>query len=754
MKRRPTKKPAVDRTAAFRRAVRVTAAASVGFYLCLYAFHQPVMAIYALFGAVSLGALSQIPGSGRQRARVMLGALPVGWLLVALGTALAVRTWAAVLGMLVVGFVLAFAAVAGPRPAGAAPGLLLFYILPCFPPYAPDTLWARMAGLTLGVCLLAAAELLLMPAPRALPYRLRLAASVAVAGQAAADLADPAFVPPGTWSDQLGEAAATLRLSAIPPAERPAGPSRSDRGFAQAAIAVRRLLDHLERLGTSGARPGEDPACAVLLRHVRDVCDAAVTLLRDGGTPPPAPGTPTVVAPDAPVALTPLGPVPVTPGPTSSTDPEPPSSGGASPPRPTAAAAESFLLEESPVLRFQRERLHRAQERTGLATPREVAAALRQSAVLGAAEAARVLETATRVGVTGRRTEPVPPRRLFWYVEAGTPDLWLKRLEGNLTRRSVALHNALRTGLGLGIARLAAGALDLSHGFWVLLTVLTLSRTTAVQTWSAVRVALLGTLAGAVAAGALLVAAGPHTEIYAALLAPAMLAAFALGAILGVGWGQALFTLVVSIAFAQLAPATWQLAQTRMLDVLTGSCIGLLCSLIAWPAGARHEVRLVMAELLHAVGTVITDTTAVVLGPLGTPPTVDSARYARNTLRLAETSLAQYRSEPDDPDAPLQDWHSVLLTASHALLGAHWLPRYDRVPPAPGLDTAWATTTADGLALACERLGDHLTRGGTAPRPPPPPHARLATAGAALPMLADLAYWMDTITVDLGHIPR
>lgn len=124
-----------------RRGVRVAVAAGAGFYPLLHAADRPVAALYALFAPVALGLLSHIPGSGRQRAAVMLCALPPALALASLGTLLAVDTWAAVGGMLVVGFLLAFAAVAGPRPAGAGPGLQLFYILACFP-RTPPAPWA------------------------------------------------------------------------------------------------------------------------------------------------------------------------------------------------------------------------------------------------------------------------------------------------------------------------------------------------------------------------------------------------------------------------------------------------------------------------------------------------------------------------------------------------------------------------------------------------------------------------------------
>ncbi|MGN5377591.1 hypothetical protein ACQ4WX_07320 [Streptomyces lasalocidi] len=122
----------------------MTLVAAAGFYLFRYGLDRPVGATYALFAAVALGGLARIPGTGRQRAALVLRLLPVCWLLVVIGTWLSVRTWSAVVGMLAVGFALAFAAVGGPRLAGAAPGLQLLYILPSFPPYAPGTLAERL----------------------------------------------------------------------------------------------------------------------------------------------------------------------------------------------------------------------------------------------------------------------------------------------------------------------------------------------------------------------------------------------------------------------------------------------------------------------------------------------------------------------------------------------------------------------------------------------------------------------------------
>ncbi|MCZ0997330.1 FUSC family protein [Streptomyces mirabilis] len=226
----------------------------------------------------------------------------------------------------------------------------------------------------------------------------------------------------------------------------------------------------------------------------------------------------------------------------------------------------------------------------------------RQAAELTLAESTWIAVTAVGVSAAGRRTSPLRPRELFWYADLPTTQLWARRIVGNATHRSVWFQNAVRVACGLAIARLVAGTLDLAHGFWVLLAVLTLGRTTVGATWRAVRQAMVGNLVGAVAAGALLIALGRHLDAYAVLLVPGMLIAFALGPRLGIAYAQGLFTLVVTLAFAQITPTSWRLSEARIVDVVTGSVIGLLCGLLAWPAGARREVHRTMAGLLRSCG--------------------------------------------------------------------------------------------------------------------------------------------------------
>ena len=76
-----------------------------------------------------------------------------------------------------------------------------------------------------------------------------------------------------------------------------------------------------------------------------------------------------------------------------------------------------------------------------------------------------------------------------------------------------------------------------------------------------------------------------------------MLVGFAAGPLLGLGWGQALFTLVIALVFAQVSPVDWTLAADRLLDVAVGAAIGLATGLLAWPRGGSGELHRAAGDL-------------------------------------------------------------------------------------------------------------------------------------------------------------
>ncbi|MGW1727915.1 FUSC family protein [Streptomyces sp. NPDC002306] len=724
-----------------RRAVRVTLVATTAFSFFRYGLDRPVAATYALFAAVALGGLSKIPGAGRQRAVLTSRLLPMCWVLVVVGTYLSVRTWSAVVGMLVVGFALAFAAVGGPRLAGAAPGLQLLYILPSFPPYDPGSLGDRLIGTTTGLVLFIAAEALILPEPAPPPYRERAARAARTAAHCATLLAEPPYALKGADLRAARDLGWSLRSLTVPEAERPAGPGVRDRALAHTGLATRTLLDRLAHLsGTPGDDPG--PGVTAVLHAVAEVGTATASCLRQG--PSPVAAYEELVAARAHLSRL---------------------SGGAVSPPPTTSAA---VLEDgtAPTATTPSTAAHADDT---VPTPEFPPAVLcRHAAVLEIADAALAMGAAADLAVHGRRASVEVSPSHFWYARVRAPYLWWHRLRGHGGRRSVFFQNAARLAVALTAARLVAGVDTLPHGFWAMLATLTLTRTTMDETWRTIRVALAGTLAGALVTAVLLTLVGTDTAVYAAVLPVWMLLAFTVGPVKGVGWAQGLFTVLVALVFAQLAPPTWRLAEVRLLDVLVGSAIGAVFGLLAWPRGAHDELRNAAAELLRRAAEIVVATSAsMAAGTAATPFGAPTHRSLRQAVILAESAYAQFQSEPTPfggwgrgrGDAlPGVDWQATLMAGHHTLWGSQRLlePPLARLVPA-------AAESVSGLGdRVCGRMllvSAALDPGGDTPTAPVPRIAPAVEGFTSEPPGAPRLYyatvsWLDSLMTDLARIAR
>ena len=630
-----------------KRAVRVTVAACLGFYVCRYAFDESTMATYAIFGTLAFGALSEVTGRPAERTRILLGCLGIGVVLVTLGTFLAVSPWAASAGMAVVGFAVAFAGVGGPRFTGVANGLQLLYILPCFPPFAPDTLPHRLIGLAIGVGLVILADRLLWPAPAPPTFQSRLAE---VSGLVAAQLRALSAVLEARWAgadpvdaglrrrlaDRQADAADgvdQLRPIHLPAQQRPAGPGTVDRGLTHAATAIRGL--HVRLAALTDLIIGADPAgipkgTPDLLRAIGD----ALEVVRAG--------------------LAGTGPAPA-----------------AQPLEARMAAHTDNRLRE----------LTREPSTTDLSAWARLGVEATE-----AADTTRTLVLATRA-VLGAPEPPsahaeTTPNGAFWYAGASPGLLWWRRLKGNLTLRSVYLQNAVRLAIGLAVARLVAGELDLYHGFWVLLAILTVMRTSVVATGIALVPALGGTLVGAAVVTGI-VAIHPPAVFFAVLLPISLLLSVLGASVLGLAVGQCFFTITIALVFAQLAPIDARLGSMRLVDVLLGGLVGLLAGIVAWPRGGRGEVRRAAAACLAEAADYLeyaANRLAFGIAANGGKPGPE----VRHLVRLFDTALAQYSSERttarDDPVA----WLTVLTAAHRVARGAtSLLHRYPSPDPLP-----------------------------------------------------------------------
>ncbi|MHA6620792.1 FUSC family protein [Pseudonocardia sp. DLS-67] len=700
------------RFAAVRRAARVTVAACLGFYACQYLLGESVTALYALFAAIALGLLSDIDGSPAERTWLLVGALPAGLVLVTLGTVLAVNVWAAAAGMLLVGFAVAFSTVGGPRIAGLANGLQLLYILPCFPPYDPDSLPARLAGLVIGVGLLALADRVLWPAPAPRAFADRLAGAMEPVGRYAVAIAasrQPAHRGRlGGCATAAVDAVEALRLDRVPRTQRPVGPGVHDRSLGIAAIALQsvtvRLTGLVALLDDPALRPQAREAVARLVAAVGDALGACAPPLRGSGQAP---------------ALEPLD-----------------------------NALAGFLSRRATILATHDD-ISRRHLRVGAEAV--MTAQSTRSVVVG---------TRAALGVAGSAPRGVVAPATFAYLGYSPAKRWWRRLQVHLTPRSVYFQNAVRLAVGLAAARVVADLPDISHGFWVMLATLTLMRTSLVASRAALGPAFAGVIVGAVVAGVLLVVVGDRTEIYAWFLPVIMAVGFAAGPLLGPAAGQAGFTVVVAVVFAQLAPSTWHLAETRMLDVILGGLIGALIGAAVWPRGGAGEVRRSAAAVLRAGADDV----------VATARELTSAPARRRTdlaelLALLDATYAQFRSEGAPASAgPDVNWLAVLGVSHRLVEDADLLRgRY----PAPG-PLPWpavgAALTGAAAVVAHDLRVTATTLATTAAAPtddsgrlharlsPHPPAAEYGRAPSDALRVVDVWGWLHGLADDLSRL--
>ena len=624
---------------AAKRAARVSVATCIGFYFSLYVVGQSQMAFYAGFGCIALGALSDISGEPWARTKTYAAALLAGMILVTLGTLLAVNTWAAVAGMLVVGFLIAYAGVGGPQVLGAATGLQLLYILPSFPPYAPEALGWRLIGLVLAVALLATVDRVLWPPPVPTPYRHRLADAI----HRVRDRIRGLLEPDRGRQPHSDSGSISLRLSGIPPLQRPTGPGRRDRAAMEASTLLRALEARVAALSQLTDR--DHPAkihelSAKLLDVTARSLDQSANAL-NGANVNNAKVNGDNREPDPASVETAL-------------------SGYV---EQREALAGSSRIDDDLRLRLR------------------LAVVVEELAIW-----TRDLAVATHV-MRGDRIREPQARSVaepFWYATRSTPSLWYMRIRGHLTPRSVFFQNAIRLALGLAAARLVAGLLDLSHGFWVLLATLTLMRTSVAATRAAVIPAFVGTVIGGLVMAVILGLAGANSRIYEIAFPFVLVLGLAAGPVAGPLVGQASFTLVVALLFAQIAPVTWRLAEVRVTDVVLGGLLGAVIGLLVWPRGATGEMRRAAKASLDAAANEL-ESTVRWLTHREAPPSdrQDSVSVAMHLMILADSTFAQYRSEfrskPDNVD-----WLVVLALVNEVVRGGQVLRRtHSAVGPLP-----------------------------------------------------------------------
>ncbi len=649
---------------ALRAAIVVPSAFAVG----LLVIDVKQTALFAAFGSMALLVFVDFGGSRRIRLRAYLLLLAAGVMLIVLGTLCSQSTWLATLAMGLVAFAILFAGVLNDYVAAAHAAAILTFVLPVMVQADAAGIPARLAGWGLAGALCIPATLLLWPArPRSAIRR-----GAARAARALAELAEARSRGDREAAESAAEAAheatTAVRDRFVSMAQRPSG-------TAGPTAALARVIEDLGWLNRAADRV---PAL--------------------GGADAPCPAEHAAIAAAAPGAL-----------------------------RDVAARLDGGPSQATLDLA----RLASAHEAFGRA---QLAHFERLQPDRDEAEAAIELDDAYRARELSFGTLQLGKDVQQACIEGGgstpSPRVWvgatgrLARTHAN--RNSVWMRNSLRGALGLALAVLVGRLSNLQDGFWIVLGTMSVLRSSAVSTSATIAWALLGTLAGIIVGGLIVIAVGSdHGVLWAVLPLAILLAGYAPQAI-SFAAGQAAFTLVVLVLFNLLQPSGWKVGLVRVEDVAIGAGVSLLVGVLLWPRGARAIVRRAIGAAYVDAARYLDATVTALLGGGSAQLLGAAAREASDSAQLLDTAVRDYLANRSVGRGRLHDL-TVLST------GAGRLRRVARLLEDPGTlvrlapvddrlpRLAHARDAFDAERRArvdwYESLGQSISR--SAPSPPP-----------------------------------
>lgn len=615
-----------------RRALRAAIGATLAFYLGWIVIDDPVLAVFATLSVIGLLVLADFGGDLGRQARAYVFATVLAGALVALGTAVSEHTFAAAGLLFVVALCVSLSTAVGRNVATGANGVLLFFLVACAVPAPLDALDSRVAGVLLGggISLLAALTIW----PQRPPDRLRgaLADAVETLARRVGRSSQGPDAAADSFTEPVRDALALAGPDRLAVGERPTLATERDHAQLRVGYGLSRAQLMLERLSQRPAPVrGVADAERILARELRQVLEATAAALRGEG-PPPA----VDVTLDA---------------------------GRAHRERTDAALVSELALG-------------RAADTLAVGADRSVLAGEISTSVGGIVTDARVVVGTDRFPARAGSMSRGLDRR----VEAML-DRLVTIVSSTLSPRSVVLQNSLRLAVGLSIARLLGGLLEVENGFWVLFATLSVMRTSAVQTGATALQAVLGTLIGFAVGLPLLLAIGTRGDLYLYVL-PIVIVGGLLAGSINVVWGQAGFTVLVSVLFNLVEPIGWEIGVIRLQDVALGAAAGVVIGLAAWPRGAAGQLAQSLGDAIEACGDLVAATVERRLRPVGLDQLSRLRSRARAKTLRADGVLAVFLTERPKAEE-IAVWEQMSVFVHTRWYGAEMLARQAVAPPPP-----------------------------------------------------------------------
>lgn len=612
--------------------MRAAIAATVAFYLGWIVIDNAVLAVFATLGVIGLLVMADFGGDLRRQARCYVIATLLGGALVALGTSVSEHTLAAAGLLFLVALCVALSTALGRNVAMGANGVLLFFLVACAVP-APIGAWdSRISGVFLGggISLLAALTIW----PQHPPERLRpaLADATDILSRRVGRLSQQRQDAVDSFAEPVRDALARTGPDRLAIGERPTLGTERDQAQLRVGYGLSRLQLMLERLSR---RPAPSPSVVdaerILARELRKLLEATAAALRGQGT-----------VPEVDVALD----------------------------------AERAHRERTDTALVRELTLRAADETLAVGADRSVLAGQLATSVGAVVTDARVVVGTDRYPARVASMTQGLERRVVAVL-----DRMVAIVSSTFSVRSVVLQNSLRLAVALSLARLLGGLLQVENAFWVLFATLTVMRTSAIKTGNTALQAVLGTVIGFAVGVPLLLAIGTREDLHLFVL-PVVIVGGLLAGSINVVWGQAGFTVLVSLLFDLVEPKGWEIGVIRIQDVALGAAAGVVLGLAVWPRGATGQLARSLADAIAASGDLLALVLQRRLGPVGLEHVARLLSRVRIKALRADGVLAALLTErPKSEDVAI--WEQMTVFVHTRWYGAEILARQPAVPPPP-----------------------------------------------------------------------
>ncbi len=624
-------------------ALRAAIVMPIAFALSLVIISSKQMALFAAFGSMALLVFADFGGPRRARLRAYLLLLAVGAGLIVLGTLCSRSAWLATVAMGLVAFAILFAGVLDDYVVAARAAVTLTFVLPVMVPAHVAEIPTRLAGWGLAGALCIPAALLLWPTrPRSALRR-----DVAQAALLLAELVEARSRGDHSGADT---AAQDARAATVAVRGRFVSMTQRPSGTAGPTAALARLIEDLGwLLRVADLVPALASTAAPCPDERAEIETAAAAALRGMAAR----------LDDAPSEIT----------------------------LDLARLRQAHDVFGSAQLEhFQRMQPDRDEAEAAI----ELDEAYRLRALsFGILQAGRDTQEACE-----DHTKAVPTQTLGAHLRTAR-----RLLRTHASMKSVWLRNSLRGATGLALAVLVGQIADLQNSFWIVLGTMSVLRSSALSTSATIASALLGTLAGIVVGGLIVVAVGgDHGVLWAVLPFAVLLAAYAPQAI-SFAAGQAAFTIVVLVLFNLIHPAGWRVGLVRVEDVTAGAGVSLLVGLLLWPRGATAILRSTIGAAYASAAHYLDATITALLGDSEQAHLSLAAREAFDTAQLLDTAMRDYLTNRGSGRSRINDLTLLATGASRVRRVARLLQdahSFMRLAPIDG--------KLPRLAQACDAL--------------------------------------------------